>query len=68
MGAVLWIPVLLIALLAIGGVLWALFGAGLGATAAAKSAKGETTGETAAHTDERTKSRHVDTTPPDQTG
>lgn len=64
MGAALWIPLMIIVLVAVGYVLWAIFAAGKGAAGAAKSATEPGTGETAPHTSEHTKIRNIDTDPP----
>ncbi|WP_433019545.1 hypothetical protein [Kribbella sp. CA-294648] len=64
MGAALWIPLMLIVLVALGYVLWAVFAAGKGVAGAAGSATDSGTGETAPHTSERTKIRDSDTEPP----
>ncbi|ADB33293.1 hypothetical protein Kfla_4257 [Kribbella flavida DSM 17836] len=65
MGVPLVIALVVIALAALGYVIFSLFAAGRGAAAAGQSLAGDHAPETAAHTDERTKSRSVDTTPPD---
>jgi hypothetical protein len=65
MGAALLIPLIVIVLAAVGYLLWSLYAAGRGAAAAAKSIGGESSGETAAHSNEHTKTRNVDTTPPE---
>jgi len=65
MGAAIVIPLIVIVLAAVGYLLWTLFAAGRGAVTVAKSVSEGGTGETAVHSDERTKSRHSDTTPVD---
>ncbi|MEU0095949.1 hypothetical protein [Kribbella sp. NPDC006257] len=64
MGAVLWIPLMIVVLLAVGYLLWTLFAVGWGASGAAKSATEPGSGETAPHTTEHTKIRDIDTDPP----
>ncbi|ONI74179.1 hypothetical protein BWI15_12535 [Kribbella sp. ALI-6-A] len=65
MGVPIVIALLLIVLAAVGFLLWTLFAAGRGAVAAGQSMASDHPEETAPHTQERTKSRSVDTTPPD---
>ncbi len=65
MGAPIVIALAVIALAALAYILWALFAAGRGAAAAGKSVANDHPPETAPHTDEHTKTRSVDTNPPE---
>jgi len=64
MGAAILIPLVMIALLAVGYVVWALISGAWGTASAAR--QGKSADETAPHYEERGTDRNISTTPPDE--
>jgi hypothetical protein len=63
--AAIAIPLIIIVLAAVGYLLWSLFAAGRGVAGIAGALREDHSGETAPHSDEHTKTRQVETKPPE---